>query len=96
MMWLTTIALCAAGMVILGEERKMIEKETTKPEPEKYSYEYCRENLKVSYYTDWNCHDISKQLKDNWVKDDVEYLMRNGLSFEYAIDEMMEVGKIKL
>lgn len=96
MMWLTTIVLCAAGMVILGEERKMIEKETTKQEPEKYSYEYCRENLKVGYYTDWNCHDISKQLNDNWVKDDVEYLMRNGLSFEYAIDEMMEEGKIKL
>lgn len=95
MMWLTTIVLCAAGMVILGEERKTMEKETRK-EPEKYSYEYCRENLKVGYYTDWNCHDISKQLKDNWVKDDVEYLMRNGLSFEYAIDEMMEEGKIKL
>ena len=63
---------------------------------EKYSYEYCRENLKTSYYTDWNCHDISKQLQDNWVKDDVEYLTRNGLSFEYAIDEMMEEGKIKL
>ena len=97
MMWLTTIVLCAAGMVILGEERKMIEKDTkAKQEPEKYSEEYCRENLKTSYYTDWNCHDISKQLQDNWVKDDVEYLTRNGLSFEYAIDEMMEEGKIKL
>ena len=97
MMWLTTIVLCAAGMVILGEEQKMIEKDTkAKQEPEKYSEEYCRENLKVGYYTDWNCHDISKQLQDNWVKDDVEYLTRNGLSFEYAIDEMMEEGKIKL
>ena len=97
MMWLTTIVLCAAGMVILGEEQKMIEKDTkAKQEPEKYSYEYCRENLKTSYYTDWNCHDISKQLQDNWVKDDVNYLMRNGMSFEYAIDEMMEEGKIKL
>ena len=72
------------------------ELQSEKKEPEKYSYEYCRENLKAGYYTDWNCHDISKQLKDNWVKDDVEYLMRNGLSFEYAIDEMMEEGKIKL
>ena len=97
MMWLTTIVLCAAGMVILGEERKMIEKDTkAKQEPEKYSYEYCRENLKAGYYTDWNCHDISKQLQDPWVKDDVNYLMRHGMSFEYAIDEMMEEGKIKL
>ena len=96
MMWLTTIVLCAAGMVILGEERKTIEKKETKKEPEKYSYEYCRENLKAGYYTDWNCHDISKQLQDNWVKDDVEYLMRNGLPFEYAIDEMIENEKIKL
>ena len=39
MMWLTTIVLCAAGMVILGEERKTMEKEM-KQEPKKYSYEY--------------------------------------------------------
>ena len=95
MMWLTTIVLCAAGMVILGEERKTIEKETKK-EPEKYSYEYCRENLRKGYFTDWICYDIADQLKDNWVKDDVEYLMRNGLPFEYAIDEMIENEKIKL
>ena len=95
MMWLTTIVLCAAGMIILGEERKDIEKET-KTEPEKYSYEYCRENLRKGYFTDWNCHDIADQLKDNWVKDDVEYLTRNGLPFEYAIDEMIENEKIKL
>ena len=37
MMLLTTIVLCAAGMAILGEERKTIEKETKK-EPEKFSY----------------------------------------------------------
>ena len=95
MMWLTTIVLCAAGMIILGEERKDIEKETKK-EPEKYSYEYCRENLRKGYFTDWNCYDIADQLKDNWVKDDVEYLTRNGLPFEYAIDEMIENEKIKL
>ena len=95
MMWLTTIVLCAAGMVILGEERKTIEKETKK-EPEKYSYEYCRENLRKGYFTDWNCHDIADQLKDNWVKDDVEYLTRNGLPFEYAIYEKIENEKIKL
>ena len=95
MMWLTTIVLCAVGMVILGEERKDIEKETKK-EPEKYSYEYCRENLRKGYFTDWNCLDIADQLKDNWVKDDVEYLTRNGLPFEYAIDEMIENEKIKL
>ena len=95
MMRLTTIVLCAAGMIILGEERKDIEKETKK-EPEKYSYEYCRENLRKGYFTDWNCHDIADQLKDNWVKDDVEYLTRNGLPFEYAIDEMIENEKIKL
>ena len=95
MMWLTTIVLCAAGMVILGEESKTIEKETKK-EPEKYSYENCRENLRKGYFTDWNCHDIADQQKDNWVKDDVEYLTRNGLPFEYAIDEMIENVKIKL
>ena len=95
MMWITTIVLCAAGMIILGEERKDIEKETKK-EPEKYSYEYCRENLRKGYFTDWYCHDIADQLKDNWVKDDVEYLTRNGLPFEYAIDEMIENEKIKL
>ena len=86
--------LCSwVGYFRRGEKNN---RKRTKKEPEKYSYEYCRENLKAGYYTDWNCHDISKQLQDNWVKDDVEYLTRNGLSFEYAIDEMMEEGKIKL
>ena len=95
MMWLTTIVLCAAGMIILGEERKDIEKETKK-EPEKYSYEYCRENLRKGYFTDWNCHDISKQLQDNWVKDELEYLLKRGYSFERSIDELVEKGKITL
>lgn len=94
MTWLSVIILCGIGMAAL-KTKEVIEKELTK-DPEKYSYEYCRENLRKNYFTDWNCTDISKQLRDNWVKDDVDYLMRNGYSFERAIDEMMEEGKIKL
>lgn len=94
MTWLSVIILCGIGMVAL-KTKEVIETELTK-DPEKYSYEYCRENLRKNYFTDWNCTDISKQLQDNWVKDDVDYLMRNGYSFERAIDEMMEEGKIKL
>lgn len=94
MTWLSVIILCGIGMAAL-KTKEVIETELTK-DPEKYSYEYCRENLRSCYFTDWNCTDISKQLQDNWVKDDVDYLMRNGYSFERAIDEMMEEGKIKL
>ena len=98
MTWLTSIVLCAIGMLVLEGEKKLIESEdtTNKKEPEKYSYEYCREKLKVAYYTDWNCQDISKQLKDAWVRDDIERLMRYGYSFEYAVDTLIEDGIIKI
>jgi hypothetical protein len=95
---LTNITLCAIGLMVLqaGKKLEEFDESATKKKPEKYSYEYCREKLRTGYYTDWNCQDIAKQLTDNWVRADVDFLMRYGYTFEYAIDTLIEDGVIKL
>ena len=91
MTWLTVIIACAAGMVVLGGNNEMERKEM-----KKYSKEYCRANLSPKYYDNWNCENVAYQLQDNWLKDDLEYLMRHGYSFEFAVNELVEDGKMTL
>lgn len=62
----------------------------------KYDKEYCRENLSGAYYDNWDIDTVVYALKDRWVKDDVERMMRNGYSFERAIDELVREGRINL
>ena len=91
MTWLTVIMACALGMVALGGTGEMVKKEDRK-----YSYEYCRKNLSEYYFDNWRCETVAYQLQDNWLKDDLEYLMRHGYSFEYAINQLIEDGKMTL
>ena len=90
MSWLAIIMVCATGMVILDS------KGTIKKEIKKYSKEYCRNNLSTRHYDNLNCEDIAYQLQDNWIKDDLEYLLKQGYSFERGITELVEKGKITL
>lgn len=90
MTWLTVIMACALGMMAIGCNGDM-----TKKEERKYSKEYCRQNLS-NYFDNWRCEEIAYQLQDNWLKDDLEYLMRHGYSFELAINELIEDGKMTL
>lgn len=91
------VVMSVIGIVLLGNEVTHHEStEECKHDAEKYSKEWIRENLSVRHYSDWDCHDIAWQMRDNWIRDDFEYLMRNGYSFEYAIDELVKKGKINL
>ena len=91
MSWLAIIMICATGIIIMDGKGT-----ETKKEIKKYSKEYCRNNLSARYYDNWNCEDIAYQLQDNWVKDELEYLLKRGYSFERSIDELVEKGKITL
>ena len=91
MSWLAIIMICATGIIIMDGKGTEVKKEV-----KKYSKEYCRNNLSTRYYDNWNCEDIAYQLQDNWVKDELEYLLKRGYSFERSIDELVEKGKITL
>ncbi|MBQ8762457.1 MAG: hypothetical protein IJZ26_04035 [Clostridia bacterium] len=90
----TALAIVSAlGIVALsGGETTKQQKSTVK----KYSVEYCKQNLNQNVFDSWNCQDIAYQLQDNWLKDDLEYLLRNGYTFQRAIEEFVEKGRIKL
>lgn len=94
----TGLVTCSIiGIVLLsGGATHHESTEEHKLNTEKFSRRWVRENLSVRHYDNFEVDDITYQLKDNWVKDDVEYLMRNGYSFEYAIDELVKKGKINL
>lgn len=94
MNWLAVIAVCSVGMWLIGDKKDSTT--VTKKEPEKYSREWCKENLNRNYYDNYNCDDVADQLKDNWKRQEIESLQRRGYSFTYAIDHMVDEGKIKL
>lgn len=91
MSWLAIIMICATGIIIMDGKSTEVKKEI-----KKYSKEYCRSNLSARYYDNWNCEDIAYQLQDHWIKDELEYLLKRGYSFERSIDELVEKGKITL
>ena len=93
-MFTSLIALSMIGLAVLGgtsSERKEEQLNT-----EKYSKEWFRDELSIRHYSDWDCHDIAWQMRDNWIKNDFERLLRNGYSVEYAVDYMIEHEIIKL
>ena len=91
MSWLAVIMICATGIIIMDGKGTEVKKEV-----KKYSKEYCRNNLSTRYYDNWNCEDIAYQLQDNWIKDDLECLLKQGYSFERGITELVENGRITL
>lgn len=97
MNWLGVIMICAVGMYLVGDKKE----ETATPKQNKlddeyYSYKYCRCNLSAACYDNWDCETIAYQLQDNWLRDDLRYLLVSGYSFERGIDELVSTGKIKL
>ena len=93
-MFTSLIALSMIGLAVLGgtsSERKEEQLNT-----EKYSKEWFRDELSIRHYSDWDCHDIAWQMRDNWIKNDFERLLRNGYLVEYAVDYMIEHEIIKL
>ena len=91
----TSLVVCSIiGLVVLGGSSSEHKEEQHKVD--KYSKEWFRSELGIRHYSDWNCHDIAWQMRDNWIRDDFERLLRNGYSVEYAVDYMIEHEIIKL
>ena len=93
-MFTSLVALSVIGLAVLGSSSSEHKEEQFNTE--KYSKEYFRSELSIRHYSDWDCHDIAWQMRDNWIKDDFERLLRNGYSVEYAVDYMIEHEIIKL
>ena len=93
-MFTSLVALSIIGIVVLGGTSSEHKEEQHKVD--KYSKEWFRDELSIRHYSDWDCHDIAWQMRDNWIRDDFERLLRNGYSVEYAIDELVSKNVIKL
>ena len=93
----TSLVVCSIiGIVVLGSGNNTSSVQVEDTSTEKYSKEWVRENLSIRHYDNFEIDDIVYQLKDNWIRQDVERLMRQGLSFEYSIDELVNKKVIKL
>ena len=91
----TSLVVCSIiGLAVLGGTNSEYKEEQHKVD--KYSKEWFRSELSIRHYSDWDCYDIAWQMRDNWIRDDFERLLRNGYSVEYAVDYMIEHEIIKL
>ena len=91
----TRLVVCSIiGLAVLSSTSSEHKEEQHKVD--KYSKEWFRDELSIRHYSDWDCHDIAWQMRDNWIRDDFERLLRNGYSVEYAVDYMIEHEFIKL
>lgn len=93
-MFTSLVALSVIGIAVLSSTSSEHKEEQHKVD--KYSKEWFRDELSIRHYSDWDCHDIAWQMRDNWIRDDFERLLRNGYSVEYAVDYMIEHEFIKL
>ena len=91
----TSLVVCSIiGIAVLSGTSSEHKEEQHKVD--KYSKEWFRSELTIRHYSDWDCHDIAWQMRDNWIRDDFERLLRNRYSVEYAIDELVSKNVIKL
>ena len=91
----TSLVVCSIiGIAVLGSSSS--EHKYEQPNTEKYSKEWFRSELSIRHYSNWDCQTIAYAMRDNWIKDDFERLLRNEYSVEYAVDYMIEHNIIKL
>ena len=93
-MFTSLVALSVIGIAVLGSTSSEHKEEQHKID--KYSKEWFRDELSIRHYSDWDCHDIAWQMRDNWNRQEFERLERNGYSTRYAIEYMIEHNIIKL
>lgn len=98
MNWLAVIMMCSIGMYILGDKEVVKENNNKTNENIKtYSKDYCRKHLSAAYYDNWDCERIARQIREDYrIKEELEYLLRSGYSFERSIDELVKEEKINL
>ena len=93
-MFTSLVALSIIGSAVLDGTSSEHKEEQHKVD--KYSKERFRDELSIRHYSNWDCQTIAYTMRDNWIKDDFERLLRNGYSVEYAVDELVSKNVIKL
>lgn len=104
MMWLAIMGLCTLGAIALsGDENKSSSSSsssttTTHSSNDRIEFtkDYVRENLDEWYYSNWDCEEIAYQLQDNWLKDDVESMLRRGYRFYECVEKLRADGKLDI
>ena len=90
----TALAIVSAlGIVVLSGGETTKQQEST---VKKYSVEYCKQNLNQNVFDSWNCQDIAYQLQDNWLRDDVESMLRRGYRFYECVEKLRADGKLNI
>lgn len=95
-MFTTLCVFSIIGIAVLGSGNNTSSVQVKHTCTDKYSKEWFRDNLSSRHYSNWDCQTIAYTIKDNWIKDDFERLLRNGYSVEYAVDELVSKNIIKL
>lgn len=57
---------------------------------------FLRHNLREWDYSNWDIETIQYALQDNWLRDELESMLRRGWKFQEAIDKLVQQGKIIL
>lgn len=96
MMWLGVMLACTLGAVALSGDDKKSSSTTTTHVSNRFTREYVRENLHEWYYSNWQCEEIAYQLQDNWLRDDVESMLRRGYKFYECIEKLRADGKLNI
>ena len=101
MMWLGVMLACTLGAIALsGDENKSSSSTHVNHDvasnTRKYTVQYVRENLDEWYYSNWDCEQIAYQLQDNWLRDDMDKMLRRGYKFYEAIDKLRADGKLDI
>ena len=99
MMWLGVMLACTLGAVALsGDDKKSSSTTTTHSSNDRIEFtkDYVRNNLDSWYYTNWQVEDIVYQLQDNWLRDDVESMLRRGYKFYECIEKLRADGKLNI
>lgn len=80
------------GLMLLDTPKNNENEETYDNDFDK---EFFRENLNGNRYDNFMLDEVTYQMKDSYLMDEFQYLRRNGLSVERAIDDLVSDGKIK-
>lgn len=101
-MMLGLVLMVAGGLLVMNSDSSTSEasdKGATAPKKDdqiNYTDEYVRARLHNSYYDNYECYLIARDLRrDRPLQREVEHLQRRGLTFQEAIEELEVLKKLK-
>lgn len=62
----------------------------------RFTKQFLRNGLSEWYYSNWDIETIQYALQDNWLREELEQMLRRGYKLQEAIDKLVQQGKIIL